>query len=205
MSGRQDTRKRLIETQLSLMQETSYKNITVKEVAFEAGVSRRTFYRYFSSTFDLLKEHLQDITDELIEKTDTGGVFTHETFIEMVAKLFSDNRYFIRTVINDKEMKPDRFFDYLLVLMNRKLENIIQDSRYFDSDYLAAFTMGGTFELLRRWLDSDCDVSAAEISELICSIFSSLKEIEASAHIPVKQMYSAKHEGMKILSPPKET
>jgi len=46
---RRETKQRLVDAAFALFEERGYDNVTVDQIATQAGVSRRTFFRYFQS------------------------------------------------------------------------------------------------------------------------------------------------------------
>ncbi len=79
-------RKRIMEKALELISDSSYKDLTVADVAYEAGTSTSTFYVYFSDIEDVLfacvQEAAEDIQDimAVLEKQ-----WTTENVVEMVS------------------------------------------------------------------------------------------------------------------------
>ncbi|WP_306365809.1 TetR/AcrR family transcriptional regulator [Nocardiopsis sp. CC223A] len=61
------TRRALIETGLRLFHERGYGNTTTEEIAASAGVSQRTFFRYFPTKEDVVLEAMGSVDEVLIE------------------------------------------------------------------------------------------------------------------------------------------
>ncbi|MFY7065437.1 TetR family transcriptional regulator [Nocardiopsis changdeensis] len=61
------TRRALIETGLRLFHEQGYGNTTTEEIAARAGVSQRTFFRYFPTKEDVVLEAMESVDDVLVE------------------------------------------------------------------------------------------------------------------------------------------
>ena len=59
------TRKRIMEKTLKLIKTTSYKDVTVADVAFEAGTSTSSFYVYFDDIEDVLFACIQDAAQDM--------------------------------------------------------------------------------------------------------------------------------------------
>lgn len=74
-------RKRIMDKVLELIKDSSYKDLTVADVAYEAGTSTSTFYVYFSDIEDVLfacvEEAAQDVNSvmEVLNRPwDTGNM-----------------------------------------------------------------------------------------------------------------------------------
>ncbi len=52
---KQATRLSLVEAAIALFQEKGFDKVTVTEICKEAGVARRTFFRYFPSKEDVVQ------------------------------------------------------------------------------------------------------------------------------------------------------
>src|SRR6266550_6851184 len=60
------TRREIAETALALFAHDGYDNVSAEAIAAEAGVSLRTFYRYFSTKDDVLSPIITEATQELV-------------------------------------------------------------------------------------------------------------------------------------------
>ena len=108
-----ETKNRIYECGVNLIGKYGFDQITVEQIASEAGVSVGTYYYYFESKFELFKEmfkradeyFLNKIADNLesniapeqiVEFFEKYADFTYENEIEIVKKIYiSDNKMFI--------------------------------------------------------------------------------------------------------------
>lgn len=73
------SRQLLKEALIDLLQEKPIEKITIKEICEKAGINRSTFYRHYSSEYDLLGEIEQDGMDilrEALKNQDSGSLET---------------------------------------------------------------------------------------------------------------------------------
>lgn len=68
---REETRQRLIEAALALMQEKPFDQVTVEEITELADVAKGTFFTYFPTKEHLLHAYIRDMTDEVYEFLDS--------------------------------------------------------------------------------------------------------------------------------------
>lgn len=64
---KEETRQRLIEAALSLMQEKPFDQISVEEITERVDVAKGTFFNYFPSKEHLLLAYLQEMVEEVYE------------------------------------------------------------------------------------------------------------------------------------------
>ena len=67
---RRKARQRVVETALKLAERSSFREITVEEIARSAGVSRPAFYTHFDDKEDLLLAALASVANRLYEMAD---------------------------------------------------------------------------------------------------------------------------------------
>ncbi|MBW6479068.1 MAG: TetR/AcrR family transcriptional regulator [Bacteroidales bacterium] len=68
MKYRSKKYRAIIETARSLFWKYGFKKVTVEEVCEKAGVSKMTFYRYFSNKTDLAKSVYEQVVNEGMQK-----------------------------------------------------------------------------------------------------------------------------------------
>jgi AcrR family transcriptional regulator len=64
---REETRQRLIEAALALMQQKPFEQVTVEEITELADVAKGTFFTYFPTKEHLLHAYMRDLADEVYE------------------------------------------------------------------------------------------------------------------------------------------
>lgn len=79
MQANQLVRECMTTALLQLMQEKAFEAITVSEITRQAGVSRTSYYRNYTSKEDILKQGLDRTMDAFIEKLDA---LPHEAGIQ---------------------------------------------------------------------------------------------------------------------------
>lgn len=61
-------REQLLKTGRELFWKFGFRRVTVEEICKEAGVSKMTFYKFFSNKIDLVKTIMSDMVDESLVK-----------------------------------------------------------------------------------------------------------------------------------------
>lgn len=169
-----ETRTRIYETAVELMQEHGFEKITVEEICKEAGVAVGSFYYHFQSKNDILTEIFHRADEffvahrtEILEGKDapaqiTGffrqyAAYTASTDIEFTKHLYNtNNKYFLTT---DREM-----YQLLHSLIeNGQKQNTITDVMNADEivNYLFIAARGLVFD----WCLHDGEYSLEEAAK----------------------------------------
>lgn len=72
----------LAEALISLMQHTSIDTIHIKDIAKKAGVSRMSYYRYFSTKEEILSFYMEYILKEYLSTVDTARFQSYQHILD---------------------------------------------------------------------------------------------------------------------------
>ncbi len=83
----ENTRKQIMDTYLTLIKDNHWEKITVKEIYTNAGITRGTFYQYFSNIYDLMEQVETPLLEELSRdyqsiQTPEPTILTPNSFID---------------------------------------------------------------------------------------------------------------------------
>ncbi|MCD8322697.1 MAG: TetR/AcrR family transcriptional regulator [Oscillospiraceae bacterium] len=159
------TKRLLSDALVNMLKETSIHKISIRDLCERAGLNRSTFYRYYSSQFDLLQEMEDDmircLLDILQGETDGGQCLCR------VCQYLEEHLEMARLLINNNvdPSFPERLFSLPLV-QQAVFRN--QDPKMSDveRDYGSCLVINGSFAVIRRWLNKD----TREPPELIASL-----------------------------------
>ena len=161
------TRGRLIEAAKRVFSERGYHNAQISHIIDEAGVARGTFYLYFKSKEEILKELLQEVVSELKVRIREVNPYEEPEIqvlenIERVIEFALEERDLARIVIQ-RNSDPDLFgviedfFDQVSQMIERSLSRGVSMGiiRECDTDLIARAILGAMKEIILRLLDED--------------------------------------------------
>ena len=175
------TRGRLIEAAKRVFSEKGYHNAQIAHIIDEAGVARGTFYLYFKSKEEILKELLREVVEELKERIrviDINEDPVHQVVenVERVIEFALEERELARIVLqrnSDPELFKviDEFFKEIAELIEHSLRLGIDMGivRECDTSLIARGVLGAMKEIILSLLDIeevDTYAVAKEIIEL---------------------------------------
>lgn len=170
----QRTKKSIRAAFVKLMGEKEIDRITIKELADEADVDRKTIYNYYSGVheiseelagelFDLFEKEVQDAYYQLSDPYEWFGVLT---------KLLSENLELYGQIINLDV--NSYFFQKSLEYFKGKIREVLKRKTRLtetEREFTAEYITNGLFAAYRSWFNSDRSISletfSAEVGELV--------------------------------------
>lgn len=165
----EQSKKWLIEALLVLMKEKPYKDITIKEITEKALLSRRTFYRNFSAKEDLLSQYAWKLCNEYISCLRNETNLSLPNIACVYFKFWQEHLSFLEILQKNNlfYLLPDKYNEYL-----PEIYNIFKGNRHeYDSPenltYVLAFSAGGFWNMLSRWILDGALKSPEEMSNIV--------------------------------------
>ena len=160
----------LRESLVKLMADKSIHKISVREICDNAQINRTTFYKYYGSPYDLLK----DMENEVLSQIDSYlGVSEDrpKNNLQLLTKIvtyINDNINLCRLLINntvDSEF-PERLLGLPRIqeLLSMQLVGQYDND---GTDYIHQFVVNGGFSILKKWINKE----EREAPEKIAAIF----------------------------------
>ena len=153
---------------LLLMEKKEYKNITVKDVAERAGVSRLPFYRNFDSKEDILAWHIEQGFQEYLASLTRSPENNLRSAISLCFSFWEKRAEEITLFLRQN-------MTYILqqpfeVCMRTLMEHIgvLQDLPPMQRQFL----IGGMFSDMLEWVSGGCPANPDKVTEEILDMFS---------------------------------
>lgn len=178
------SKKAITETLLRLMSQYPYAEITVKHILLEAEVSRKTFYRNFSSKDDVLNACIDAILHSYIEAITAQEPFSFLKILDTIFYFCEKNKELL-FLLRDNELLYLLLMklNTLMQMEHRKISRHKPDSQPYPeeqplSDYIIAFNIGGIWNIIVRWVENDMADSVNDIKNSIIYYLSDIKNID---------------------------
>lgn len=150
-----------------LMQQYSYSEITISEIASTAGSSRRTFYRHFNDKEDVIQQYMQITSAEYEKNIQQKGSYDNVAIAESIFSIFQKQK------------------DVLIILVKQNLSHLIlkemeasfskyqeqfatqEERNHPHRKYLLAYHIAGFWNIMMKWLSSGCKETPVEMAAII--------------------------------------
>jgi AcrR family transcriptional regulator len=165
------TRAALKDAFWKLYAQKPIEQITVREIAQQAGYNRGTFYAYYKDVYDLIEQ----TEDEIFEGFTDGKRFASDPFDD--AQTEAAIHYFVSFLERYRPCLPllledrgdQKFFGRLKEQVRGELRTAL--GRYFVSeehmvDYVIEYAINAQAALILRWFHNGCDIPLEDIVRL---------------------------------------
>lgn len=165
--------KMLLKTSLiELMHQKNISHITIKEICEQAELNRSTFYLHYTDQYALL----ENIETEIINKTfeylqNVGLDLDTQSYIEAFLNYVKTNADIFETLLCTQENSgfQNLFIDKILEQLKDNLPINCSDEL---RNYVYSFLMHGCIHIIIDWINSDFNLPAATMAELIYNLCS---------------------------------
>ena len=155
------SREYIIEAFFILLKSKKIEKISILEVCAKAGVSRVTFYKYFKTKVDIIKEFFR-IND-----------LNLNTFIEEnkpkdnYKELFTD-KYFETIKNNYDKLESLVSNDLEFLLLEQITSSVLKITDNAEENVTYAYVFaGGLFNITIKWINEECKTPTNTISKVI--------------------------------------
>lgn len=141
---------------LKLLETNNINEISISELCEEAGLSRLSFYRNYSSKEDILKKYMNLITSSFLNTTSINFRTTpKKDFILFLIRHMEQHKQIVSLLIkNDLSYLLKEAFD----------EAFLRSVEIYHDPYRCYVASGAYFNLIYYWFLNGCKETAEELS-----------------------------------------
>ncbi len=171
----EESRQKFATALFELMKVYKYTEITVTQLAQEAELSRKTFYRLFNDKDEVLKQHFDTLYAECLSEIRQRGVRHYWDLVGLYFD-FWESRKEILFLLGKNDLLP-RLFEYVY----RHAETIFvavrtsEKAKEFSEPlpFLLAYSVGGMHSMLIKWVESGMTVPSSVLIDQLRKGFQS--------------------------------
>ena len=163
------TKRLLKEAFLEMFETTHIDKIHVRTLCEKAGINRSTFYKYYSSPYDLFTEmenEMLSLVEQELQKCHSLGGSLVTIFV------YLENNINIARLVINKNVSGD-FHKKLFSMpsLHKVIDANFQGLRPPVKDYLISFVTTGYYQMIKDWVNKDVREPISEIVQLILSLY----------------------------------
>ena len=168
------TKKSIRDAFIALLETRSISRITVKALAEEAGINRKTFYMYYSGIEELLEQIEQDLIEKyrpLLSTIDlTGGTFTPLNFFSEFNVIVSHDMKLYELLYRDG-LIPHLLNQIRVIIIDTFMEQLpaVTGPEHYRLRLAAEYAATGILSMLSLWIATR-ECSLEDFTELAANL-----------------------------------
>lgn len=153
----------LVHALLELLNEKPYKQINITELTEKADLSRRTFYRHFTTIDEVLDFTLEQIYEQFTKYSLEQNITNLKSTIYVYFSYWEKRKSFLFTL---KENELLFLLQNKFSPRNHQSENAVINIKKDVIEYAVWFTSGAIWSLLIKWLEDDTKYTPNEMATI---------------------------------------
>ncbi len=161
------TKRLMKDALLNLLERTELSGITVTAVCEAADVNRSTFYSYYTSPSDLLRDIEQEALDRIPALAAPQDRQGEENILRTTGAFFDyvrENAQVFRILF--RESVNAGFSARMVGLLCARMITGVEDTDAFSAHFVRLYIANGIVGMLREWIDAGFPVSSRKIAEM---------------------------------------
>lgn len=160
------TEEKIQQALFTLLKYHGYNDLSIKEICYEAGINRSTFYAHYQDINDLMmktEESLSGGIRDIFRPNETWG---HSVFVKMFEYILK-YKTFYKAYLSTNElnfMERNDFIDFIKLV---KKNNLNLKFNQGEQIYHMAFFAGGIKALTKSWILNDCKESPEKMANIL--------------------------------------
>ena len=172
----QRTKKAILETFFSLLEEKHFNNISVIDICEKALINRGTFYTHFQDKNQLLEKIVYDMMmnfDDEVDRIhgDSDMLVYYNDIFDVSLSFIKENKSKLKTLIT-KADESIVFNQVHAIIKNNIVKKVgrLPAKKEVPLEMLAEFFTGGVIQLLKWWLTSDANIDSEDLKKELFGI-----------------------------------
>ncbi|MCE4956643.1 TetR/AcrR family transcriptional regulator [Macrococcoides caseolyticum] len=183
----EDTKQNIEGRFIQLIDEKSFKKITIQDISKAANMNRGTFYHHYLDKYDLVEQMMKKLLEDLEQSLNEIDVHrllddieanTSEVYCETIFDFIANHRD-VFTVFMTKDL-PYHFDFHLkqLLIKQFKTQSIsIFNTSEIPEDYIANFAASALMGLIDEWITEGLEASPEVVTSYYLKIIQSLRAL----------------------------
>lgn len=160
----QFTEEKIQKALFSLLRIRKYNDISIKEICFEAGINRSSFYAHYSDINDLMIKVEQNLSKNMLQIFSPQTEWKQEVFEKMFEFLYKNQNFYRAYLLNNDQtfMEKNDFSNFVKIVCCKQ-------SHYQQDEiiYHMAFFAGGIKAMSKSWLQTGCKQTPLQMAKIL--------------------------------------
>ncbi len=162
----QSTEDKIQKALFSLLRFRSYNDIAIKEICFEAGINRSSFYAHYTDINDLMIKTEQRLSKSIVNIFNPTQVWDESVFEKLFEFLYA-SKDFYKAYLTTNEltfMEKNDFMTFIQIVNKSNKDSCFSSSERI---YHMAFFAGGIKAMSKSWIQTGCKETPKQMAKIL--------------------------------------
>lgn len=172
-----ESKSKIANALLVVLQQYDYKEITITQLAQEAKLSRKTFYRLFTDKEDVLTYLFENLYMECFEKIKSQDTQRYWDIVQCYFDFWEERKSML-LIFKQSKLLPvlfDGAYNYSFSIFEYVRSKEVAELLSVQLPYLLAYSIGGMHSMLLKWVENDMTIPSYILIEQLKNGFNSMK------------------------------
>ena len=172
----EQSKKKIANALLVVLEQYDYKEITITQLAGEANLSRKTFYRLFTDKEDVLSYLFNNIYIECFEQIKSKHTQHYWDIVQCYFD-FWEERKSLLLLFKRSHLLPvlfDGAYKYSFSIFEYIRTKDVAEHLSQQLPYLLAYSVGGMHSMLLKWVENDMTIPSYILIDQLKNGFQSM-------------------------------
>ena len=171
----EQSKKKIADALQAVMKQYDYKEITITQLAQEAKLSRKTFYRLFADKDGVLSFIFEQLYFECFEHMKSQHTQRYWDVVQCYFDFWEERKSILR-IFKQSSLLPvlfDGAYQYSFHIFEYVRSKEVAQQFSAQLPYLLAYSVGGMHSMLLKWVENDMAVPSRVLIEQLKTGFRS--------------------------------
>ena len=171
----EQSRKKIVNALLTVMERYDYSEITITQLAQEAELSRKTFYRLFADKEAVVADFFECLYAECFAQIESKQARHYWDVVQCYFDFWEERKQllFLFKKNNLLSVLFEGAYKYSFKIFEYVRTKEVADSFSIPLPYLLAYSVGGMHSMLFKWVESDMEIPSSMLIKQLKNGFQS--------------------------------
>ena len=171
----EQSRQKMSEALLSVMKQYDYKDITVTQIAQEAHLSRKTFYRLFTGKDAILTLCFERLFQQALMRIKSRNAQHYWEVVQIYFDFWEEQKSLLNLLQKSKllHLLFEYSYQHSMEVFEYVRSKEVAASFALPLPYMLAYSVGGMHSMLLKWVENGMDIPSPELIEKLKAGFMS--------------------------------
>lgn len=148
------SKNQILASLIDRMSDKEFEKISIKEIADQAEVSRKTFYRNFDSKVEVLLLEVERIVDAYLSMLNKTSDLSFENIVLLVFSTAEEHAQFFELLVKNNlvYLLTDRLYEELILVYKNRKADIFNQFGELAVAHTLLFSFGGFEKYIKQWI-----------------------------------------------------